>query len=113
MASEIKTEMRQYVYRTIDTEKLELLGHHSTIATITKDEALELAQSLIIAAMDKDSENVRVSFEMQNPIRIGDSPDLSLSFGNGLGFYVNPKLHWANVEGHQIFELSDEGLGDN
>ena len=112
MATEIKTEMRQYIYRTIDTEKLELLGHHSTIATITKDEALELAQSLIIAAMDKDSENVRVGFEMQNPIRIGDSPDLSLSFGNGLG-YVKPKLHWATVEGHQIFELSDEGLGDN
>jgi len=113
MASEIKTEMRKYVYRTIDTEKLELLGHHSTIATITKDEALELAQSLIIAAMDKDSENVRVDFEMKNPTRIGDSPELSLYFGSGLGFYSKPKLHYATVEGHLLFELSNEWLRDN
>ena len=112
MAKEVKTEMRKYVYRTSDTEKLELLGFHSTIATITKDQALELAQSLISAAMDKDSEDVRVSFEMQNPTRIGDSPDLCLSFGNGFG-YVKPKLHWATVEGHQLFELSDEWLRDN
>jgi hypothetical protein len=112
MATEVKTEMRKYIYRTADTEKLELLGHHSTIATITKDQALELAQSLISAAMDKDSEDVRVDFEMRNPTRIGDSPDLSLSFGSGLG-YVKPKLHWATVEGHQLFELSHEWLRAN
>jgi len=107
MATTVKTEMRKYVYSTVDTEKLELLGSHSTIATITKEQALELAQRLITASMDKDSEDVRVDFEMRYPTRIGDSPELCLYFGSGLG-WVNPKLHWSMVEGHQIFELSDE-----
>jgi hypothetical protein len=107
MATTVKTEMRKYVYTTVDTEKLELLGSHSTIATITKEQALELAQRLITASMDKDSEDVRVDFEMRYPTRIGDSPELCLIFGHGLG-WVNPKLHWSMVEGHQIFELSDE-----
>jgi hypothetical protein len=60
--------------------------------------------------MDKDSENVRVDFEMKNPTRIGDSPEISLYFGSGLGNFAKPKLHWAMVEGHQIYELSEEGL---
>lgn len=107
MATTTKVEMRKYVYTTVDTEKLELLGRHSTIATITKDQALELAQSLIAAAMDKDSEDVRVDFEMKNPRFIGDSPELCLYFGQSLG-YVNPKIHWATTEGHTIYELSDE-----
>ena len=107
MATTAKVGMRKYVYSTVDTEKLELLGNHSTIATITKEQALELAQQLITASMDKDSEDVRVDFEMKHPTRIGDSPELCLYFGSGLG-WVNPKLHWSMVEGHQIFELSDE-----
>jgi hypothetical protein len=107
MATTAKVEMRKYVYTTVDTEKLELLGRHSTIATITKDQALELAQSLIAAAMDKDSEDVRVDFEMKSPRFIGDSPELCLYFGQGFG-YVNPKIHWATTEGHTIYELSDE-----
>ena len=107
MALTTKVEMRKYVYNTADTEKLELLGDHSTIATITKEQALELAQQLISAAMDKEVEDVRVDFEMKHPSRIGDSPELTLYFGSGLG-WVNPKLHWSMVEGHQIYELSDE-----
>jgi hypothetical protein len=107
MATTTKVKMRKYVYTTVDTENLELLGDHSTIATITKEQALELAQQLISAAMDKDSKDVRVDFEMKHPSRIGDAPELTLYFGSGLG-WVQPKLHWATVEGHQIYELSDE-----
>ena len=107
MATTTKVEMRKYVYSTVDTEKLELTGNHSTIATITKEQALELAQQLISASMDKNAEDVRVDFEMKNPSFIGDSPELTLYFGSGLG-WVSPKLHWATVEGHQIYELSDE-----
>jgi hypothetical protein len=112
MATKTKVEMRKYVYNTIDTEKLELVGDHSTIATITKEQALELAQQLISAAMDKDAEDVRVDFEMKHPTRIGDSPEITLYFGSGLG-WVKPKLHWATVEGHQIYELSDSWLAAN
>ena len=112
MATSTKVAMRQYVYNTVDTEKLELVGSHSTIATITKEEALQLAQDLIHCAMDKDSENVRVDFEMKNPTRIGESPELCLYFGSGLGNFVKPQLHWAMVEGHQIYELSDEGFAN-
>jgi len=111
MATSTKVEMRKYVYNTVDTEKLELLGDHSTIATITKEQALELAQQLISAAMDKDVEDVRVDFEMQHPTRIGDSPSLKLYFGTAVG--VSPKLHWATVEGHLIYELSDSWLAAN
>jgi hypothetical protein len=110
MATTQKVEMRKYVYSTADTQNLELLGSHSTIATITKEEALQLAQELIACAMDKDSEDVRVDFEMKNPTRLGDSPELCLYFGSGLGSYVKPKLHWSMVEGHQIYQLSDEEL---
>lgn len=112
MATTQMLEMRKYVYNTVDTNNLELLGDHSTIATITKEQALELAQQLITAAMDKDSEDVRVDFEMKHPSRMGDSPELTLYFGSGLG-WVNPKLHWSMVEGHQIFELSDTYLEAN
>jgi len=111
MATTTKVEMRQFVYNTVDTQNLELLGSHSTIATITKEEALVLAQELIACAMDKDVENVRVDFEMRDPSRIGESPNLKLYFGSAGG--VSPKLHWAMVEGHQIYELSEEGLAAN
>jgi hypothetical protein len=110
MATTQKVQMRKYVYSTVDTQNLEILGSHSTIATITKEEALQLAQDLIYCAMDKDSKNVRVDFEMKNPTRIGDSPELCLYFGSGLGNFVKPQLHWAMVEGHQIYELSEEFL---
>jgi len=109
MATKETVENGKYVYQTSDTEKLRLLGSHSTIAKITKEQALELAQQLLSAVMDKDDEDVRVDFEMKNPSRIGDSPELSLYFGNGLG-WVNPKLHWASVEGHLLYELSEEWL---
>jgi hypothetical protein len=105
MATTQMLEMRKYVYNTVDTNNLELLGSHSTIATITKEEALQLAQELIACAMDKDSNDVRVDFEMRDPSRIGDSPSLKLYFGSAGG--VAPKLHWSMVEGHLIFELSD------
>jgi hypothetical protein len=108
MATTQKVQMRQYVYTTADTEKLELLGDHSTIATITKEEALFLAQQLIECAMDKETDSVRVDFEMQHPIRMGEGPTVKLYFGSSGS--VKPKLHWAMVEGHQIYELSDEGL---
>ena len=107
MATTAKVGMRKYLYSTVDTEKLELLGSHSTIATITKEQALELAQQLITASMDKDSDDVRVDFEMKTPTRIGDFPELCLYFGSGLG-WVEPKLHYAVVEGHHIFRVSDE-----
>ena len=105
MATTTALEMRKYFYTTVDTEKLELLGSHSTIATITKEEALQLAQELIACAMDKDSNDVRVDFEMREPIANNEAPSLKLYFGSAGG--VSPKLHWAMVEGHQIFELSD------
>ena len=111
MATTTKVEMRKYAYSTVDTQNLELVGSHSTIATITKEEALVLAQELIACAMDKDAENVRVDFEMRDPSRIGDSPSLKLYFGSTGG--VSPKLHWAMVEGHQIYELSDSWLAAN
>lgn len=107
MATTTKVQMRKYVYTTVDTQNLELLGRHSTIATVTKEQALELAQQLISAAMDKDATDVRVDFEMKSPHFVGDAPELCLYFGNGLG-YVEPKIHWATTEGHTIFELSDE-----
>lgn len=107
MATETRLENNKYVYRTSDTEKLELLGRHSTIATVTKDQALQLAQQLIEAAMDKSTETVRVDFEMKNPRFIGDAPELCLYFGSGLG-WVEPKIHWATTEGHSIYELTDE-----
>jgi hypothetical protein len=106
-----KVEMRQYVYNTVNTQNLELVGNHSTIATITKEEALQLAQELIACAMDKESDNVRVDFEMRDPSRIGDSPSLHLYFGSSGG--VQPKLHWSMVEGHLLYELSEEGLAAN
>lgn len=108
MATTQMLEMRQYVYNTVDTEKLELLGSHSTIATITKEEALFLAQQLIDCAMNKETESVCVDFEMRNPIRMGEGPSLNLYFGSSGS--VQPKLHWAMVEGHQIYELREEGL---
>jgi hypothetical protein len=106
MATTQMVQMRQYVYNTVDTEKLELLGDHSTIATITKEEALFLAQQLIACAMDKETENVRVDFEMRHPIRMGEGPSLNLYFGSSGS--VKPKLHWAMVEGHLIYEMRDE-----
>jgi hypothetical protein len=105
MARTTALEMRKYFYTTVDTENLELLGSHSTIATITKEEALQLAQELIACAMNKDADGVRVDFEMREPIAMNEAPTLSLYFGSAGG--VKPKLHWAMVEGHQIFELSD------
>lgn len=111
MATTTKVKMRQYSYNTVDTQNLELVGKHSTIATITKEEALTLAQELIACAMDKDSKDVRVDFEMRDPSRIGDSPSLHLYFGSSGG--VQPKLHWATVEGHLIYSLSDEWLAAN
>jgi hypothetical protein len=107
MARTTKVEMRKYVYTTVDTQNLELLGRHSTIATVTKEQALELAQQLISAAMDKETETVRVDFEMKDPRFVGDAPELCLYFGSGFG-YVQPKIHWATTEGHTIFELSEE-----
>jgi hypothetical protein len=107
VATTTKVKMRKYVYTSVDTENLELLGRHSTIATVTKDQALELAQQLISAAMDKDTETVRVDFEMKNPRFIGDAPELCLYFGSGFG-YVEPQIHCATTEGHTIYELSDE-----
>jgi hypothetical protein len=107
MATETRLENNKYVYRTIDTEKLELLGRHSTIATVTKDQALRLAQSLIEAAMDNSTDTVRVDFEMKSPRFNNDFPELCLAFGNGFG-YVYPKIHWATTEGHSIYELTNE-----
>jgi hypothetical protein len=104
-------EMRKYVYNTVDTNNLELLGSHSTIATITKEQALELAQELIACAMDKTTDDVRVDFEMREPIASNQAPSLKLYFGSAGG--VKPKLHWAMVEGHQIFELSETYLKAN
>jgi hypothetical protein len=111
MATTTKVEMRKYAYSTVDTQNLELVGSHSTIATITKEEALFLAQQLISCAMDKETEDVRVDFEMRHPIRMGEGPSLNLYFGSSGS--VKPKLHWAMVEGHQIYELSDSWLAAN
>ena len=105
MARTTALEMRKYFYTTVDTKNLELLGSHATIATITKGEALELAQELIACAMDKTTDLVRVDFEMREPIANNEAPSLKLYFGSAGG--VKPKLHWAMVEGHQIFELSE------
>lgn len=111
MKTTYKTNMRKYQYTSVDTEKLEIIGQHATIATLTKREALILAQSLIDAATNDYEENVRMSFDMVAPTRIGDAPELHLSLGTS--GYFTPQLHWAMIEGHLIFELSQEWCDEN
>lgn len=110
MALTVRAEKGKYSYNQVDVENLTLQGSHSTIATITKEQAIELAQNLLACAMDKDSDDVRVDFELKEPKRIGDTPEVALYFGSGLTAATYPKLHWAMVEGHLLYSLSDDYL---
>jgi hypothetical protein len=110
MALKVRAEKGKYSYNQVDVEKLTLQGSHATIASITKEQALELAQSLIAAVMDKNSDDVRVDFELKEPTRIGDTPEVCLYFGSGVAPATYPKLHWAMVEGHLLYSLSDDYL---
>lgn len=99
----------KYDYTTVETTNLEIVGWHDTIAVITKDEALEMAQSLISSAMNPNADNtVTVHFSLRDPYAKGKTPETVIAFGHDR--HWKPKLHWATVEGHQIYCLNDEWL---
>ena len=104
-----KIENGKYDYKPFVADKLEVAGCHTTIGTITKDEALQMAKALIDAAQNPNEEgNVTVDFSLDYPHYKGDAPEITLSF-TGAGYW-KPKLHWATIEGNEIFTLSDEWL---
>lgn len=99
-------QINEYDYTQIETQNLVLTGSHDTIATLTKDQALKLAQQLLGQIADSDNENVRVFFEMKEPTSKNELPTLSMGFGS-ISF-VNPKLHWAMIQGHLIHSLHQD-----
>ena len=99
----------KYDYKTSQTEKLEIIGFHQTIATITPSEALQMAQALISASQNPESDgSVSINFDMHYPEYNGSAPTITMSF-TGQGYW-QPELHWATVEGHEIYSLNDEWL---
>lgn len=96
-------QINEYDYTQVETENLVLTGSHDTIATLTKEQALEVAQQLLQAIADKDSDRVRMFFEMKEPTSRNELP--TLSFGFGHCGWVAPKLHWAIIQGYLIHSL--------
>lgn len=101
-------ENGKYVYRTTQyTDQFELTGRHNTVAFVTPDQALSMASALIEAARNPNEEgNVVISFDLEHPYRNDLAPEASLYFGNTGRYDLN--LHWAMVEGHEIYSLSNE-----
>lgn len=100
-------ENGKYEYTTSEVEKLVIAGSHITVGTLTVNEALIFAKNLISAAQNPfDDGTVKIDFEMHQPEKLGDAPRLTLSTNEG--GYLEPKLHWALIEGHSVYSLTNE-----
>lgn len=98
----------KYKYTTAQTKDWELIGSHITVARIKKWQALELAQQLIASVANEEDEEIRVHFQMDEPTREGDFPTVRLGFGHMNT--VEAELHWAVIEGHELFVLDHEEM---
>lgn len=100
--------MEKYTYSPILRTNYAYVGDHNSVSTITKDEALILAQNLINAARDDEFIDVRLCLEVKHPENLGEAPTVRVSFGDSRPLSAN--LHWLMSEGNVLYELSEEWL---
>lgn len=90
-----------YEYKTAETKNLEILGSHDTVVLLTNTQATKLASMLLNAIQNSlEDGSIPLTLTMNEPTIKGQKPTFSVMVNN-LN-WIEPQLHYAIVEGHEI-----------